>query len=140
MAKRATAFPLSPWKPCGSYATFSPAAWLVGLEKGEGGDSSLCRWGTLGLRVEGGEDTVLNVTWMQYLKAAQRQYSTLSSFSVYCCFPWLLLRRHLCDPLYDRLQQDDPESAALTLTQHYPPCPVKQTLRPVLKGSQPNVS
>lgn len=73
---------MSPWKPCGSYATFSPAAWLVGLEKGEGGDSKLRGWGASGLRVEGGEDTVLNVTWMQYLKAAQRQYSTLSlSFS-----------------------------------------------------------
>ena len=53
----------------------------MGLEKGEGGDSSLCRWGTSELRVEGGEDTVLNVTWMQYLKAAQRQYSALSPLS-----------------------------------------------------------
>lgn len=70
--------------------------------------------GASGLRVEGGEDTVLNVTWMQYLKAAQRQYSTLSLLFLLLpfSFPCLLLPRHLPDPLYDRLQQGDPESAA----------------------------
>lgn len=99
----------------------------MGLEKGEGGDSKLRGWGASGLRVEGGEDTVLNVTWMQYLKAAQRQYSTLSlsfspspSLSSPSSAVSLLFRRHLCDPLYDRLQQDDPESwwLGLILTRH----------------------
>lgn len=45
--------PLSPWKPCGSYATFGSKETLV------------CSIDGCGMRVRS-----RNVTWMQYLKAA----------------------------------------------------------------------
>lgn len=69
--------PLSPWKPCGSYTTFGRGRyqewWRV---RGE----------------DGGESTRIrsrNVTWMQYLKAAQRQYS-LSSLPAFLAVSTLL--------------------------------------------------
>ena len=51
---------LSPWKPCGSYATFDSKETLV---------CGIDGCGTRRVRSR-------NVTWMQYLKAARRQYST----------------------------------------------------------------
>jgi len=68
--------PLSPWKPCGSYATFGPGTrqaqripWRRRVRRvGGEGDPDGCE------RIRS-----RNVTWMQYLKAAQRQYSLLST-------------------------------------------------------------